>query len=164
MQPKNLEKRVEILEQTMAGLHELPARVEALEGQVLQLRIEMHGEFSAVREEIRSGDEETRTYMRILHEAAMSRIGAVAEGHGVLSTRYEDLSTGQQILVRHHESLAQGQEALGRRYETLAQGQEETRRQLGALHEHSVAFRDDVTTRLTAIGAQLTRRRRTKNS
>ena len=32
MQPDSLEKRVGILERTMEALHELPARVEALEG------------------------------------------------------------------------------------------------------------------------------------
>jgi len=92
-----LERRVELLEQ-------LPARVTALELQIIQLRDEMRSEFSAIRsevragdeetrrslreeiragdeetrrslrEEIRAGDEETRRFMRILHEEVISRI------------------------------------------------------------------------------------------
>ncbi len=49
----NLERRVEILEQ-------LPDRVTALESRIVQLRDEMRSEFSATRDMIREGDEETR--------------------------------------------------------------------------------------------------------
>jgi len=79
---KMLERRVEILER-------LPERVTAIESQIIQLRDEMRSECSAVRseiragdeetrrtlrEEIRAGDEETRRFMRILHEEVISRI------------------------------------------------------------------------------------------
>jgi len=60
-------------------------------GQFLQLRDEMRGECSAVRaeirdgdaalgEEIRRGDEETRNYMRVLHEEVIARIATIGEG------------------------------------------------------------------------------------
>jgi hypothetical protein len=49
-------------------LEELPARMDRLESQFVQLRDEMRGEFSAirvdVRDEIRAGDEETRRALR----------------------------------------------------------------------------------------------------
>ena len=57
----------------------LPSRVGALELQIVQLRNEMRVEFSAVRAEIREGDEETRRYMRVLHEEVISRIATLAE-------------------------------------------------------------------------------------
>ena len=105
MAPERLENRVEILERTMHALEGLPDRVTALESQVLQLRDEMHAEFSALRveirggdeetrqvlrteirvldgqlrEEIRAGDEETRRYMRVLHEEVISRIALLDE-------------------------------------------------------------------------------------
>jgi hypothetical protein len=120
-----VEKRVETLERTVEGLSALPSRVEAVEGQMLQLRSEMRSEFSAIRDEfvqvraeIKAGDEETRTQMRILHEAALARIAMVAEGVGG------------------------------------------TRDQLGALRADTERFQHDVTARLSAIAAQLTRRGR----
>ena len=64
----------------MDDLASLPARVTAVELQIVQLRQEMRAEFSAVRQEwraeIRQGDEETRRYMRVLHEDVIARIAA----------------------------------------------------------------------------------------
>lgn len=42
----------------------MPDRVTALESQVLHLRTEMRDEFSALRAEIRDGDDETREVLR----------------------------------------------------------------------------------------------------
>jgi predicted phage gp36 major capsid-like protein len=76
-------------------LEELPARVDALTLQVSQLRDEMRAEFSAVRTEIRAGDENTcRTLReeiragdervmeqaRVLHEDVVSRLALIQEG------------------------------------------------------------------------------------
>lgn len=102
MAGESLEKRVEILEQQMRPVSELPERVASLETQSLQFRAEMRQEFSAVRteiqlvrselrdeirttgeglrEEIRAGDEETRRFMRVLHEDVIARIAAIGEG------------------------------------------------------------------------------------
>ena len=74
-----LPERVTILEQKVEELTSLPSRVGALELQIVQLRDEMRVEFSAVRAEIREGDEETRRYMRVLHEEVLSRIATLAE-------------------------------------------------------------------------------------
>lgn len=78
-----LTDRVTILEQKVEDLASLPARVTAVELQILQLRQEMRAEFSAVRQElraeIRQGDEETRRYMRVLHEDVIARIAALGD-------------------------------------------------------------------------------------
>lgn len=100
MSPQPIESRVESLEQRVTRLEELPARMDRLESQVLQLRLEMRDEFSAVREEmgglatrqemreefaavrleIRTGDEETRHYMRMLFEEYIGRMRVIDEG------------------------------------------------------------------------------------
>jgi hypothetical protein len=89
MARKSLEERVDMLERRIEILEQLPERVAALETPIVQLRDEMHAEFSAIRtevregddrvvltlrEEIRAGDEETRRFMRILHEEVIERI------------------------------------------------------------------------------------------
>ena len=85
----------------MQTLQELPgqvaaldARVAALDEQFLQFRTDVKDEFSAVcqemhqemralgetlRTEIKAGDEETRRYMRVLHEEVISRIKTINE-------------------------------------------------------------------------------------
>ena len=83
MEP-TLTDRVEILEEKVSELATLPKRVEAVESQILQLRVEMRGEFAAVRQEIRDGDEETRRYMRVLHEEVLARIATIGEGRNTI--------------------------------------------------------------------------------
>ena len=60
MPPQTIENRVDRLEERVAELEKLPERVTAIESQIVQLRTEMRVEFSAVREEIRAGDDQTR--------------------------------------------------------------------------------------------------------
>jgi hypothetical protein len=76
MPPQPLSTRVERLEQRMTALEELPARVGALESQIVQLRGEMHGEFAALRMEMRAGDEETR---RVLREELRGELGQLRD-------------------------------------------------------------------------------------
>ncbi len=75
----------------MTRLEELPVRMDRLESQIVRLRTEMHDEFSAVRQEIRagdqetrqeirSGDEETRRYMRVHFEDYVGRLRVIDEG------------------------------------------------------------------------------------
>ena len=90
MPPQTIESRVERLEHRVTELESLPDRVTAIESQIVQHQ-EMHGAFSAVREEIRAGDEETRRvlgerldengrHMRVLHEDVIGRLAIIQEG------------------------------------------------------------------------------------
>jgi hypothetical protein len=91
MAVRNLTERVEVLEMKVEVLEQLPARMSALESQIVQLRTEMRGEFSAVRDEMRNLEgtvrqemrvlnQETRTEMRVLHEEVLDRIARIGEG------------------------------------------------------------------------------------
>src|SRR5713101_4874042 len=64
MPPQTLVRRIESLESRVAVLEQLPARFDALALQISQMREEIRGEFSALRSEIRAGDEETRRVLR----------------------------------------------------------------------------------------------------
>ena len=85
MATQTLAARMDNVEQRVARLEELPARVDALAVQISQLSEEMHGEFSAirgemaagfsdVREEILAGDQETR---RVLGDEIRTGLGEV---------------------------------------------------------------------------------------
>lgn len=112
MSELTIARRVGILEKKVEALELLPHRIDALESQVVELRGEMRAEFSALRAEmaamgqsirddlraemtsmgqsirddlrveIRAGDEETRRYMRLLHEDVIARIAALDERRG----------------------------------------------------------------------------------
>ena len=101
MVPRTFMQRVEKLENTVESLVGLPAavgelrervaglegRTSALESQIVQLRIEMKGEFSAVRGEMadltsllaQTRDSLSRQ-MLMLHEELVSRIALIGEG------------------------------------------------------------------------------------
>ena len=91
MAERDLTERVEVLEMKVSALEELPARVTAVESQIVLLRDEMRGEFSAVRREMRSLNDETRVemralneqtlaQMRLLHEDVIGRIATIGDG------------------------------------------------------------------------------------
>lgn len=82
-----VESRVDNLETRVAMLEQLPERVSAVESQIVQLGTEMHDELSAVRIEMRGGDEETRRYMRVLHEEVISRLARIQEALPLRRTR-----------------------------------------------------------------------------
>ena len=106
----SLERRIEILEENMEQLRDVPVRLSAVESQIVQLRAEMQTGFSALRgqndetrgEMVRLNDEtrrelvrlndetrremtrlndETNAHLRILHEEVISRIALLQEGH-----------------------------------------------------------------------------------
>lgn len=91
----DLTARIEVLEEKVDALAELPARVSSLEVQVLQLRTEMRDEFSVVRQEMRALSDDARgelrveiraleerlgTQMRVLHEEVIDRIARLDDG------------------------------------------------------------------------------------
>jgi hypothetical protein len=101
MPDTDLLRRIEILEQKVEGLELVPARMTGLEWQILRLDNDMRAGFSAIRqdvataidalraeliermsqlsEQISTGDEETRRYMRVLHEEVIDRISRIQE-------------------------------------------------------------------------------------
>lgn len=94
----SLERRIEILEENMEQLRDVPVRLSAVESQIVQLRAEMQTGFSALRgqndetrgEMVRLNDEtrremtrlndETNAHLRVLHEEVISRIALLQEG------------------------------------------------------------------------------------
>ena len=93
MERESLNRRVEILEQQVGSLKELPLRMTAVEGrltsveaQIVQLRDETHRDFSAMRQEITgrfdqqdTRFEELKRYMLMLHEDVIDRIARLRE-------------------------------------------------------------------------------------
>ena len=91
MPPQTIGNRVDQLELRVTELEKLPERLTAVESQIVQLRTEMRDEFSAVREEIRAGNAETRhmlgeridetnRHMRVLHDDVIGRLALIQEG------------------------------------------------------------------------------------
>ena len=87
MPPAPLTRRVQILEEKVESLERLPARIDAIELQILQFREAVRAAFSATRDELRqldakavSRDEETRRFMRMLREHVVGLIATMGEG------------------------------------------------------------------------------------
>jgi hypothetical protein len=101
MNRRSLADRVEKLEKTVDDLREVAtqvgavaARIEEFDVQFVHLRGELRVEFSAMREEIQRGDEETRRFvreeiqrgdeemrrfMRVLYEDLVARIAILGD-------------------------------------------------------------------------------------
>jgi chaperonin cofactor prefoldin len=90
MPPQTIENRVDQLELRVTELEKLPERITGVESQIVQLRAELRDEFSAVRQEIRQGDEETRRYMRVLHEEVIGRLAVIPEGQPTTRRKRKD--------------------------------------------------------------------------
>ena len=100
----SMAKRLEIMEMAVQSLAGLPGqvaaldtRVASLELQFLQFREETRSEFSALRTEVREGDQQTRTEMRVLHEEVLERIALLGEGRASRSVG----RVGRQPPKRH---------------------------------------------------------------
>jgi hypothetical protein len=107
---QTLSLRVDRLEERVTIFDQLPARIDAVESQILQLRDELHREFSSVRGEIRTGDE------------------------GVVRTLREEIRAGDEGVVRTlREEIRAGDEGVVRTIrQEIRSGDEETRRVLRA--------------------------------
>lgn len=81
MQPRSLEERVTMLERQMLETRDLPQGATKLELQIVQHRQEIRDEFSAIRSEMRTGDDNTRVFMRVLYEDVLSRLQAIGESY-----------------------------------------------------------------------------------
>jgi hypothetical protein len=145
MQERSIVERVEILERKVETLETLPDRVTRVELQLVQLRDEMRGEFSAIRgsaatevtlsslrEEIRAGGDETR---RTLREEIR---GGDEETRRVLR---EEIRIGDEETRRtlREEIRASNEETVRRLRDEIRAGDDETRRYMRVLHEEVIA-------------------------
>ena len=91
----SVEGRLVSLEGRLVNVEERLVNVEGrlvvVEGQIVQLRGEMHGEFSAIRDNMNERfdalyerGEDTRRFMRVLHEEVLDRVGRLGEGRSAL--------------------------------------------------------------------------------
>jgi hypothetical protein len=94
MRGPTLEERMENIEQIVEPLRALPvrltkveARLTTVESQIVQLRVEMHDEFSSIRRDMATRDElarsvaglATRSEMLMLHEDLVERLKVLGE-------------------------------------------------------------------------------------
>lgn len=124
MNAAKLEERMENLEKVVEPLRGLPDRMTRVEVQVLQLRTEMRGEFSAIRSDMATSKDLARVG-RGLRRQVRGLHGKMLDLHGGLETRmlelhedllarmlglHEDLHTKMLVL---HEALVERVKVLG---------------------------------------------------
>jgi hypothetical protein len=133
---------MDIVEQKLAGLESLPARMTALELQILHLRDEMRAEFSAIRSEFLASDEAMATGLREETRAINEETRRVLRDE----IRAGDEETRQVLR------------------DEIRAGDEETRRvlreEIAALGVHMRVLHEDVISRLALIQEGQTRGRR----
>ena len=104
----SLERRIEILEENMELLRDVPLRLSAVESQIVQLRAEMQAGFSALRgqndetrgEMVRLRDETSGEMVRLRHE--MVRLNDETRRE---MTRLND-ETNAHLRVLHEEVIS----------------------------------------------------------
>jgi hypothetical protein len=79
MQERSIIERIQIPDKNAEMLEIPPDRMAAVELQLMQLREEMRGEFSAMRGDIRRSDDEVRRSVRVLHDNLIARLSAVGD-------------------------------------------------------------------------------------
>ena len=80
MPNKPVAERLDQLERRVDVLETLPTRMTALEGQIVQLRREMHDEFSAMRGETQGVETGLRGEMQIIATGLRGEMQAIATG------------------------------------------------------------------------------------
>ncbi len=124
MNAAKLEERMENLEKVVEPLRGLPDRMTRVEVQVLQLRTEMRGEFSAIRRDMATRKDLARMgrglrrqmqglhgKMLDLHEDLHTKMLALHEDlHTRMLVLHEDLHTRMLVL---HEALVERLKILG---------------------------------------------------
>lgn len=97
----SLERRIEILEENMEQLRDVPARLSAVESQIVQLRAEMQTGFSALRGQ----DDETRREMARLHDETRREMASLNDETRREMTRLND-ETNAHLRVLHEEVIS----------------------------------------------------------
>jgi uncharacterized protein YPO0396 len=136
MAPETLETRVERLERTVDTLEALPARVAAVESQIVQLRHEMKEEFSAIRTDLTGRMEE-------LHAAALEHAERLNTATNARMVELND-ETRRLMVELNDETRRQ-----------MVELNDETRRHMLVLHEEIIA-------RIKRLGEGSGRSRRAK--
>lgn len=132
MSPQTLDSRIEKLEERVTVLEQLPARVDALTLQIVQLREEMHAGFSATQNEIHAGDEETCRSLR------------------------EEIRAGDEETRRSlREEIRAGDEETRRQMHEL---HAVTVKSIGELHAHMLMLHEDVVSRIALTHGGRSRR------
>ena len=119
MPPQTIENRVDQLERRVTELERSPERITAVESQIVQLRTEMRGEFSAVREEIRSGDEQTRRVLGERIDETTRVVQRIDETTRVLGERSDETHRMVQRIDETTRVLAERLEENGRHMRVL---------------------------------------------
>jgi hypothetical protein len=173
MQPNGLEKRVEMLERTVEGLSELPARVKGVEEQILQFRAETRAEFATVRGEASEFRAEMYVFKEEMHEFRREVREEFVQVRAEI--RVGDEETRVLMRVLHEEErgrirlLAEGVDLNRQRLDTL-QATIVTRAEFQSFKEDVTSrlvdlakFQKDTTALLTDIASRLPRRRRPRS-
>jgi len=104
MAAHDLTARVEVLEMKVAALEGLPERVSAVESQIVQLRDEMRGGFSAVHQEMRDLSSTFRGEMRGLESTLRAEMRALND-ETRLEMRALNEDTKNQMRVLHEDVI-----------------------------------------------------------
>ncbi len=147
MPPETFVGRVESLESRVIVLEQLPEKLDALALQISQMRDEMRGEFSALRSEIRTGDEETRRVLRDEIRAGDEETRRVLRDEiraGDEETRRvlrDEIRAGDEETRRIlRDEIRTGDEETRRVLrDEIRAGDEESRRNALVLHEHVIS-------------------------
>ena len=162
-----VEERLTNLETRMTALEQLPARMDGLESQIVQLREEMRTGHVMIVTSLTEQIEESRRHTQVLFEESLARIAVVGEGLSaqgerlaaqgeLLAAQGERLTAQGELMVVHGEDLAaQGQAtaSLATNLAAVAVNLDESRAETRAMF-------DTLGTRLTAIENRLPAQRR----
>lgn len=146
-----VEERLTNLETRMTALEQLPARMDGLESQIVQLREEMRTGHVMIVTSLTEQIQESRRHAQVLFEESLSRISVVSEG---LSAQGERLAAQGELLAAQGELLAAQGERLAAQGERLtAQGE------LMVVHGEDLAAQRETTaslaTNLAAVAVNL---------
>jgi len=113
VQERSVIERIHGLAQKVAALEGLPAQVNAVELQILQLREEVRAEFSATRGEMQGTEEGLRGEMREMGEGLRGEISTVYQELVALITHTSEETRREMRIL--HEDLKSTIKTIGER-------------------------------------------------
>ena len=131
MAARPLTERVEILEQKVGDLQELPARTAAVESQILQLRGEMREGFSAIH----------------------ARLGTHDQQFESIDRRFESMDRRFESMDRRFDSIDQRFDSIDQRFEAIDQRSDERfvsiMQRLDELKTHMLVLHEEALSRIS---------------